>query len=103
MSPAGGSLTTLPHLCHPFGNSGTVCSARRVPANRQALPMQDLTTPDVMRLRACSERAARNALRAAGAVPVHRGERHRPPLRVSLDAYAAWAGVEVATLLQALR
>lgn len=65
--------------------------------------MQDLTTPDVMRLRSCGERAARNALRAAGAVPVHCGEGHRPPLRVSLDAYAAWAGVDVPTLLAALR
>jgi hypothetical protein len=65
--------------------------------------MEYLTTPDVMRLRSCSERAARNALRAAGAVPLHRGEHHRPPLRVSLDAYATWAGVDVPTLLAALR
>ena len=65
--------------------------------------MQYLTTRDVMRLRACSARSAQYALRSAGAVPVHRGERHRPPLRVSLDAYAAWAGVDVPTLLAALR
>jgi hypothetical protein len=67
--------------------------------------MQHLTTHDVQRLRACSERAARDAIHAACPRPVHvrRGGRGRPVLAAPLDAYAAWAGVDVPTLLAALR
>jgi hypothetical protein len=67
--------------------------------------MEYLTTPDVMRLRACSERAAQYAIHAACPRPVRmrRGGRGRPVLAAPLDAYAAWAGVDVPTLLAALR
>lgn len=95
-------MTTHPSRASIFGNLGAGRSARGASADRPTY----LTTHDVQRLRGCSERAARDALHAAcpdGPVYVRRGGRGRPVLAAPLDAYAAWAGVEVATLLQALR
>lgn len=67
--------------------------------------MQLLTTRDVMKLRACGEQSARDAIRdAAGGSPstVPSGVRGRPSLGVLVEAYAAWAGVDVETVLAAL-
>ena len=95
-------MTTLPGCARIFPSSGAGLSARGASGAQQT----HLTTHDVRRLRGCGEQAARDALHAAcpdGPVYVRRGGRGRPVLAAPLDAYAAWAGVDVATLLQALR
>jgi hypothetical protein len=97
-----GSLTTHPGHARIFPSLGAGRSARGASADRPTY----LTTHDVRRLRACSEQAARDALHAAcpdGPVYVRRGGRGRPVLAAPVDVYAAWAGVDVPTLLAALR